>query len=95
MDQHLFNVVLVRIMIEHRLTGPNTTMAQAINEVAQVTGFSPRYVNMILIGDKRNGKALEAIEDAVTQLSDARGGVPDMCCGTEGLAIIERSMTHG
>ena len=95
MDEYLLNVVFVRIMIEHRFVAPDLSMPKAIALVADTAGFSPRYVNMILIGDKRNSKALEAIEDAITLLSDAQGGIPEMCCKAEGIEEIERSIRNG
>ena len=95
MDEYLLNVVLVRVMIEHRLTDEKISMAQAIGLVAQEVGLSARYVNMVLIGDKRNRSALESIEDAVTRLSDAKGGVPSVCCSPEALEVLERSIRNG
>ena len=95
MDNYLLNVVFVRVMVEHRFVGENLSMPQAIAAIAEKAELSPRYVNMILTGDKRSASALEVIEDAITQLSDAQGGVPKMCCTAEGYEELERSIRNG
>lgn len=93
MDEILFRTVLVRVMIEHRLVRPWKSMAQAISEVAGVSGLTPRYVNMVLMGDKRSVNALDCIEDALTTICDAEGGVPAMCC-TPGGADAMRNLSY-
>ena len=45
--------------------------------VAAEVGVDGEYLKRLL----RDGEELDRIEDAVTRISDARGGVPLMCCG--------------
>jgi len=94
MNEELFRTVLIRQMIEHRFVRPGVSMAQAINQVAYEAELSPRYVNMVLIGDRLSSKTLDAIEDSITRLSDDEGGVPAMCCNAEAVDVIKRELFY-
>lgn len=92
MDPTLVRLVLVRLMIEHRFGYETNSWAQTLALVAQEANVSQRYVRNILAGDVSSPDALDRIEDAVTRLSDSRGGVPFHCCSRETAAIIAREL---
>ena len=94
MDPYLVDVVLLRQMIEHRLTGNHCTMAEAINQVAWEAEMSPRHANRVLMGDYESPAAVEKLEAALTRLSDDEGGVPFMCCTPEAVHIIKRELRY-
>lgn len=95
MDTYLVDVVLLRHAIEHRLVNDETSMAQAINQVAWEAKVSPRYANMVLMGDKLSGPTLFKLDAALTRLSDDEGSVPDMCCTPEAAAEMTNQLRGG
>lgn len=94
MDELLVRTVLIRYIIEHRFVGNGLTMAQAITWIAKESDLSPRYVNMVLIGDKRSASVLDTIENTITRLSDGRGSVPHMCCTPEAVDNVKLALAQ-
>src|SRR5687767_4714054 len=94
-DDLRVRVTLLRAMILHRFTGTKTWM-QVTEELSEELSVSSRYVRKALSLSVKNPlstKALDSlindIENVVTQWSDAKGGVPQVCCGDS----AHRSMT--
>lgn len=92
MEADLVRLVLVRMMIEHRFGHEANSWAQVLSLIAIRAGVSQRYVRNILAGDVSNPDALDRIEDAITSMSDARGGVPSHCCGQDVANIIGQEL---
>lgn len=88
------NVAMIRDMMKHR--GIN---AKAL---AKEAGMSEGSVQALTTG--RFGKTwtesnalaqLERIESAITAISDREGGIPEMCCGVEGLEHTILAIYYG
>lgn len=68
----------------------------SFKELATEFNISPTYVynlmngNRLNVTDVRLWKWYEEIDDALTRITDRRGGVPCACCGVEGyFAMID------
>lgn len=80
----MLNVWMVLKMMDHRRI---TT-----EDLVRVTGKSKGYINQTIYGNisrfrniKQYWSALEMVEDAITAITEVRGGVPAACCPVSGL----------
>jgi hypothetical protein len=79
-----YDLLFCTEMLDHRGIFPQ--------DLASETGYTTTTINDVLSGrvDKMSLKAYRSVVDkidhAITTISQSRGGVPEMCCGPEGLA---------
>ena len=76
-----FKIYRLRLMMSHRGISPEQVSRVMVCSVAKVrSALAARMHHTSLV---RLEKTLDEVEDAVTTITDERGGIPDGCCGRD------------
>ena len=89
------NVALRLVTLHSILSHRNIT----VTDITDTLGVSKSSVYNVLSGNVTASTGmLDKIESAITQITDARGGVPYACCGWDSLGhyreLIEKGTIH-
>ena len=86
-----FTVFRIRMMMSHR--------GISFDDVSKVIGCSVSKIRAVLAAKMLTSvdvfvETLDEIEDAVTQITDERGGIPEACCGQSGYQAQVRLLQY-
>jgi hypothetical protein len=87
--EYQVNLWRLHLMCNHR--------GITVRELAKETGKDHTWVGMIYYGrasvfGRKHGIAI--IEDAITRITDRRGGIPEACCSVAGLEEMTDVLEH-